>query len=64
MFKNMNDIELKQAYEEFIQHNNTGVLQDGIIRNISKQLGDHNLTIFNTEMNLLKEIADRWYQIK
>lgn len=61
-FAQMNDEELRTAFEEYRQHDRTGVLPEGIIRNISNSLGEHSMNIFNTEYALLREMAMRFYE--
>ena len=61
-FMIMKDSELRMAFEEFLVHEKTGVLQDGIIRNIVDEINDSNpLVIINVEHALLREMAGRWY---
>ena len=63
-FMEMEDSELRVAFVEFKQHEKTGVLQDGILRNIIDEIdgidGDP-LVIINVEHALLRELAGRWF---
>jgi len=62
IFMEMKDSELREAFEEFMEHENTCVLKDGIIRNIADKLGGNaTLNIINVEHSLLREMAGRWY---
>ena len=61
MFTEMKDSELREAFEEFIEHEKTCVLKDGIIRNIAEQLDGNDTKILNVEHTLLREMAGRWY---
>jgi hypothetical protein len=62
-FREMDNFNLKCAFEELQQHEKTGILQNGIIRNMVDQLPDHSLNIINVEYALVKAISERWYQI-
>ena len=44
---------------EFKQHEKTGVLQDGILRNIIDEID--GIDIINVEHALLRELAGRWF---
>ena len=57
----MKDSELRQAYEEFREHEKIGFLQEGIIRALSDQLGEKATNVFEAEYALLREMASRWY---
>jgi hypothetical protein len=58
-FMEMEDSELRVAFVEFKQHEKTGVLQDGILRNIID--GIDGIDIINVEHALLRELAGRWF---
>ena len=63
----MSDEQLKDAYEEFLSHEKTQVLQDGIIRDIVNEISNNDqftsygVLMFNVEYALLKEMARRFY---
>lgn len=61
-FSQMSDEELRTAFEEYRQHERTGVLPDGIIRDVSDSMGEQAINIFNTEHALLREMAMRFYE--
>ena len=64
-FLEMTDIELQKAFEEFKDHERTGILKDGIIRGIADNFEDGLIiNIFNVEYALLREISYRWYGSK
>jgi hypothetical protein len=58
-FMEMEDSELRVAFVEFKQHEKTGVLQDGILRNIIDEID--GIDIINVEHALLRELAGRWF---
>lgn len=58
-FMEMKDSELRIAFVEFKQHEKTGVLQDGILRNIIDEID--GIDIINVEHALLRELAGRWF---
>ena len=60
-FMEMEDSELRVAFVEFKQHEKTGVLQDGILRNIIDEIDGDPLVIINVEHALLRELAGRWF---
>lgn len=59
-FIEMSDNDLRKAFEEYLQHETTGALHDGILRNIADQ-DNSAMSVFNTESALLREIANRWF---
>jgi len=61
IFTDMNDSELKMAFEEFLDHEKTRTLKDGIIRNLAEQMKGDLLSILGVEHALLREMASRWY---
>ena len=61
IFTEMNDFELKMAFEEFVDHEKTRTLKDGIIRNLAEQMKGDLLSILGVEHALLREISTRWY---
>lgn len=62
--------DLRQAKEEIDQHDNSGVLPEGIVRKIREVLkgnypvsaGDWDIGFIITRMAILQEIAQRWYE--
>jgi len=63
----MSDEDLKTAFEEFSAHERTQVLQDGIIRDLIKEISkndkftSYGVLIISVEYALLKEMARRFY---
>jgi len=60
-FMEMNDSNLRKAFEEFVDHEKTRTLKDGIIRNLAEQMKGDLLSILGVEHALLREISTRWY---
>jgi len=61
IFTEMNDFELKMAFEEFVDHEKTRTLKNGIIRKLAEQMKGDLVSILGVEHALLREIATRWY---
>jgi len=56
---------LCKAFEEFLEHEETGDLKSGIIKNITHQTNQFEtvaIAINFVEMELLKEMAMRYYE--
>jgi len=64
-FSNVDDSILCKAFEEFLEHEETGDLKIGIIKNIANQTNKFQtiaIAINFVEMELLKEMAMRYYE--
>jgi len=64
-FSNVDDWVLFKAFEEFLEHEETGNLKSGIIKNLTyqiKQFQTISIAINFVEMELLKEMAMRYYE--
>ena len=64
-FSNADDSDLFKAFEEFLEHEETGDLKSGIIKNIAYQTNKFQsiaIAINFVEMELLKEMAMRYYE--
>ena len=65
IYENLTVEELKQAVKEIAEEHETGILKDGIIRNIQKQIreiidGNH-FPIESVYQGITWEISKRWY---
>jgi len=69
MFSLFSDEKLREAFEEFQEHEETQVLKDGILRDminlIEQQNSNQNtmLLMISVEHALLREIATRYYNL-
>jgi len=64
-FSNVDDSVLCKAFEEFLEHEETGDLKNGIIKIIANQIKQFqtiSITINFVEIELLKEMAIRYYE--
>jgi len=64
-FSNVDDLVLCKAFEEFLEHEETGDLKSGIIKNIANQTNKFQtiaIAINFVETELLKEMAMRYYE--
>ena len=64
-FSNADDSIIFKAFEEFLEHEETGDLKSGIIKNIAYQINKFKsiaIAINFIEMELLKEMAMRHYE--
>jgi len=66
-FADADDSILFKAFEEFLEHEETGDLKSGIIKNLTYQIKQFqiiSIAINFVEMELLKEMAMRYYEYK
>jgi len=64
-FSNADDSILFKAFKEYLEHEETGDLKSGIIKNIAYQIKQFQaiaIPINFVEMELLKEMAMRYYE--
>jgi len=69
MFSYFSNEKLKEAFDEYQEHEETGIIKDGILRSmVDLMLMDENdinqniaVLMANIEEGLLKEIAKRFY---
>jgi len=67
---NLSNEMLRGIYEEIIEWDKTGVLQDGVLRKMidneanRQPLQSYTITMINERNFILNEIAKRWYKSK
>lgn len=69
VFTNISDDELIKCIRQVKEWSNTGILEDGIVRELSKQveivghIRDYE-SLRMSEILIYKEASNRWYNIK
>ena len=69
LFKDISDDELAQAVSEIREDSASGIICDGVVRKYTKLIKeitglDNNMDLFFSEINLLREAAYRWVNLK